>query len=183
VRSIQARRREFIAGLGAAAAWPVAARAQQMGKVPIIGYLAALSEAADRPRRAAFVRRLAELGWIEGRTVAIEYRWAESRSERFTEFAAEFARLKVDVIVTAGLGVTAAMRATSVVPIELLREAVPTASSSATRRIGLRSGRFHAAARQISSDLDEERQNPPCTQRETGLHTNKSAVVRLEGGG
>ena len=63
------------------------------------------------------MQRLRELGWIEGHTVAIEYRWAEGRSERFTEIAAEFARLKVDVIVTAGLGATAAKQATSVIPI------------------------------------------------------------------
>ena len=65
----------------------------------------------------AFVQRLRELGWTDGRNIAIEYRWAESRNERFTESAAEFVRLKVDVIVTAGLGVNAAKRATSVIPI------------------------------------------------------------------
>jgi ABC-type uncharacterized transport system substrate-binding protein len=66
---------------------------------------------------AAFVQRLRELGWIEGRTVASEFRWAEGRHERYAEIAAEFVRLKVDVIVTSGAAVVAAKRATSVVPI------------------------------------------------------------------
>jgi putative ABC transport system substrate-binding protein len=112
-------RRDFIKLLGvASAAWPLAVRAQQAGRVPTIGYLAAVSESADRPRRAAFVRRLAELGWVEGQNVRIEYRLAEGRSERYTEIAAEFVRLKVDVIVTSGTAVVAAAKqATSVIPI------------------------------------------------------------------
>ena len=97
------RRREFITLLGgAAAAWPLAARAQQPAKLPTIGFLGAATPSAWSQWVAAFVQRLRELGWIEGRTVAIEYRWAEGRSERFAEIAAEFVRLKVDVIVTAG---------------------------------------------------------------------------------
>ena len=108
------RRREFIAALGGAAAWPLGARAQ--GKLPTIGFL----RAADRRSQwiAAFLQRLRELGWIEGRTVAIEYRWAEGRSERAAEIVAEFVRLKVDVIVTyANPMVLAAKQATSVTPI------------------------------------------------------------------
>ena len=97
------RRRKFLATLGGAAAvWPLAARAQQPAKVPTIGYLGANTPSTDSPRNAAFVQRLRELGWIEGRTVAIEYRWAEGRVERYVEIAAEFVRLKVDVIVTTG---------------------------------------------------------------------------------
>ncbi len=97
------KRREFITLLGgAAAAWPLAARAQQAGKLPTIGFLGAATASAWSQWVAAFVQRLRELGWIEGRTVAIEYRWAEGRSERFAEIAAEFVRLKVDVIVTSG---------------------------------------------------------------------------------
>ena len=113
------RRREFITLLGgAAAAWPLAARAQQPAKLPTIGYLGANTPSAESQRIAAFVQRLRELGWIEGRTVAIEYRWAEGRNERFAEIAAEFVRLKVDVIVTAGTAaVVAAKQATSVIPI------------------------------------------------------------------
>ena len=113
------RRREFITLLGgAAAAWPLAARAQQAGKLPTIGFLGASTPSAESQWVAAFVQRLRELGWIEGRTVAIEYRWAEGRSERFAEIAAEFVRLKVDVIVTIGTAaVVAAKQATSVIPI------------------------------------------------------------------
>jgi putative ABC transport system substrate-binding protein len=113
------RRREFITLLGgAAAAWPLAAGAQQQGaKLPTIGFLGAKTAATWTSWVAAFVQRLRELGWIEGRTVAIEYRWAEGRPERFTEIAAEFVRLKVDVIVTVGGAVLAAKQATSVIPI------------------------------------------------------------------
>ena len=111
------RRREFIALLGgAAAAWPLAASAQQ-GKLPTIGFLGASAPAAWSHWTAAFVQRLRELGWIEGRTVAIEYRWAEGRSERYTAIAAEFVRLKVDVIVTVASAVVAARQVTSVIPI------------------------------------------------------------------
>jgi putative tryptophan/tyrosine transport system substrate-binding protein len=112
------RRREFIAFFGsAAAAWPLAVRAQQPAKVPTIGFLGASTSSAWNHWVAAFVRRLGELGWIEGRTVAIEYRWAEGRSERYTEIAAEFVRLKVDVIVTVGSAIAAAKQTTSVIPI------------------------------------------------------------------
>jgi putative tryptophan/tyrosine transport system substrate-binding protein len=111
------RRREFIAGLGSAAAWPLAARAQQLGKLPTIGYLGATTPTNSAPWNASFVQRLRELGWIEGRSVAIEYRWAEARSERYAEIAAEFVRLKVDVIATSGAGSYAAKQATSVIPI------------------------------------------------------------------
>src|SRR5436309_7088671 len=110
-------RREFITLLGGAVAWPLAARTQQP-KLPTIGFLGTTSASAWTSWTAAFVQRLRELGWIEGRTIAIEYRWAEGRSERFTEIAAEFVRLKVDVIATyATLPVIAAMQTTSVIPI------------------------------------------------------------------
>ena len=111
------RRRTFISLLGSVAAWPVAARAQQAGKLPIVGYLGVTTAAAQPRLTSAFVQRMRELGWIEGRTVAIEYRWAEGRTERFTEIATEFVRLKVDVIVTAGAGAAAAKQVTSLIPI------------------------------------------------------------------
>ena len=94
------RRRTFISLIGGAAAWPLAARAQQPAKLPTIGFLGESTPSAQSERTAAFVQRLRELGWTEGRTVAIEYRWAEGRSERFAEIATELVRLKVDVIVT-----------------------------------------------------------------------------------
>jgi putative ABC transport system substrate-binding protein len=110
-------RREFITLLGGAVAWPLAVRAQQPAKLPTIGYLATAAASAWAPWTVAFVQRLHELGWIEGRTVAIQYRWAEGRTERFAEIAAEFVRLKVDVIVTGGNAAVAAKQASSVVPI------------------------------------------------------------------
>jgi putative tryptophan/tyrosine transport system substrate-binding protein len=111
------KRRAFITLLGDAAAWPLAARAQQRGKLPTIGFLGPASASAMRPWIDAFVARLRELGWVEGRTVAIEVRWAEGHSERFAEVAAEFIRLKVDVIVTTGTAVPILKQATSVIPI------------------------------------------------------------------
>jgi putative ABC transport system substrate-binding protein len=113
------KRREFITLLGgAAAAWPLAARTQQPGKLPTIGLLGSTTLSVESQRVAAFVQRLRELGWTEGRTIAIEDRWAEGRNERFAEIAAEFVRLKVDVIVTQGTAsVLAAKQATSVIPI------------------------------------------------------------------
>jgi putative tryptophan/tyrosine transport system substrate-binding protein len=112
------KRREFITLLGGAAvALPLAARAQQSGKVPTVGFLGAASASAWGPWTAAFVQRLRELGWIEGRTVAIEYRWADGKPERFAEIAAKFVQLNVDVIVTAGAALLAAKQATSVIPI------------------------------------------------------------------
>jgi putative tryptophan/tyrosine transport system substrate-binding protein len=110
-------RREFITLLGGAAAWPLAARAQQAGKLPTIGFLGTATPLTMNSRVAAFVQRLRELGWIENRTVAIEYRWAEGRSERFAEIVAEFVRLKVDVIVTGGDAAGAAKQATPEIPI------------------------------------------------------------------
>jgi putative ABC transport system substrate-binding protein len=113
------RRREFIRLAGVAAAWPLAARAQTPGKLPTIGLLIPATRAAHGPWFASLVERLHELGWIEGRTVAIEHRWAEGRADRYDEIAAEFVRLKVDVIVTTGPAAQQARRATSVIPIVL----------------------------------------------------------------
>src|SRR5262249_33326416 len=113
----QLRRREFITLLGGAAAWPLAARAQQSGKLLTIGFLCPTLPSVEGYRLAAFVQRLRELGWMEGRNVATEVRWAEGRSKRFAEIAAEFVRLKVDVIVTVATPPTlAAKQATSVIP-------------------------------------------------------------------
>jgi putative tryptophan/tyrosine transport system substrate-binding protein len=142
MKPTQLRRREFITLLGGAvAAWPLVAHAQQAGKVPIIGFLGSGTPATQGQWVAAFVGHLRELGWIDGRNVASEYRWAEGRTDRFAEIAAEFVGMKVAVIVTWGTEpVLAAKKATSAIPIvsaimggadlagkrlELLREVVP----------------------------------------------------------
>src|SRR5262245_2005603 len=113
------RRREAIRLIGGAAAtWPLVARAQQSGKVPTIGFLGRSTRSATSEWTTAFVQRLRELGWIEGRNVTIEYRWGEGLNERFAQIAAEFVRLKVDVIVTEATQPTiAAKQVTSVIPI------------------------------------------------------------------
>jgi putative tryptophan/tyrosine transport system substrate-binding protein len=112
-------RRQFVTLLGGAAvAWPLAAHAQQPGKLPTIGLLGSGTAAAQSQWTAAFVTRLREVGWTERRNIAIEYRWADGRSERFAEIADEFVRLKVDVIVTHDtLPALAAKQATSAIPI------------------------------------------------------------------
>jgi putative ABC transport system substrate-binding protein len=113
------KRRAFITLLGGAAvAWPLAVGAQQPDKLPTVGFLVPNTRSAATEWIDAFVLRMRELGWIEGRTVAIEYRWVEGRSERFAEIAAEFVQLKVNVIVTSGTpAVMALQQATSVIPI------------------------------------------------------------------
>ena len=111
-------RREFITLVGGAAAvWPLAARAQQ-AKLPTIGLFLGANPSIESQRVAAFVQRLRELNWIDDRNLAIEYRWAEGRPERVSEIAAEFVRIKVDVIVTVATPPTlAAKQATAVIPI------------------------------------------------------------------
>ena len=122
------RRRDFITLIGGGvAAWPIVARAQQP-KVPIIGYLGATTAAAQKQCVDAFLQRLSELGRIEGRTVAIEYRWGEGRTERYAEIAAEFVRRKVDVIVTVGSAVPKVKEATTVIPIVFAVGIDPVAS-------------------------------------------------------
>jgi putative ABC transport system substrate-binding protein len=128
--AIHIRRREFIVTLGGAAVgWPLAADAQQPAKLPTIGFLGGSTASAQSEWTAAFVQRLRELGWIEGRTVTIEYRWAEGRSERAAEIAAEFVRLKVDVILTQNTPIIlAAKQATSVIPIVFASAGDPVAT-------------------------------------------------------
>jgi putative tryptophan/tyrosine transport system substrate-binding protein len=123
------RRREFISLLGgAAAAWPFAARAQQQaGKLPTIGFLGA--DASNWSLwTAAFAARLRELGWTEGHTIAIEYRWSEGRAQNAAQIAAEFVRLRATVIVTNYSGAFAAKQATSVIPIVFVLGSDPVAS-------------------------------------------------------
>ena len=122
------QRRAFIMLFGgAAAAWPIAARAQPA--MPVIGFFSPNSASAAGPWTAAFVGRLRELGWIEGRTVAIQYRYGEGRTDRAAEFVAEFVRLKVNVIVTHGEpNLVAAKQATSNIPIVFTIAADPIGS-------------------------------------------------------
>jgi putative ABC transport system substrate-binding protein len=122
------RRREFITLLCSAAAWPLSSRAQQSGKLPTIGLLGA-NQSGESQWVAAFVQRVHELGWTEGRTVAIEYRWAEGRAERAAEIASEFVQLKVSVIVTWGTApALAAKEATSTIPIVFASAGDPVAT-------------------------------------------------------
>jgi putative ABC transport system substrate-binding protein len=122
------RRREFVTLIGgAAASWQLPASAQQAAKLPTIGFLGA-DAAAFSPWTAAFVTRLRELGWIEGRTVSIEYRWSEGRTERYAEIAEEFVRLNVNVIVTVGSAVPSVKQATTVIPIVFAVGIDPVAS-------------------------------------------------------
>ena len=120
------RRREFITLLGGAAVWPLAARAQQMGKVPRIGYLGSSSPSLEPHFVEAFRQKLRELGHIEGENIAIEYRWAEGQDRRLPELATELVRLQPNVIVTAGTpGALAAMQATKTIPIVMASSGDP----------------------------------------------------------
>jgi len=121
------RRREFITLVGGAAAWPLATHAQP-AKLPTIGFLGTATPSTWSQFVAAFVQRLRDLGWVEGRNVAIEFRWAEGRTERYSEIATEFVRLKVDVIVTSGGAVLATKQATSIIPIVFAIATDPVAS-------------------------------------------------------
>jgi len=134
------RRREFIAALGAAVALRSAGARAQTAKLPTVGFLGIQTQANQEKWTAAFVQRLRELDWIEGRTVLIEYRWAEGSGDRMSEIAAEFVRLKVDVILTAGTAATlAAKQATSIIPVVFTTVADPVGTGvvgSLSRRGG-----------------------------------------------
>jgi putative ABC transport system substrate-binding protein len=123
------RRREFFGLLGGAAAWPLAAWAQQAAALPTIGFMGAGTQLGWVRWTAAFVQRMAELGWVEGRTVVIDYRWAEGSGSRYAEIAAQFAELKVSVIVT--VGGEAAKQATSSIPIVAALSGDPVAQGLA----------------------------------------------------
>jgi ABC-type uncharacterized transport system substrate-binding protein len=124
------RRRQFIAGLGGAAAWPMVARAQQGDRVRRIGVMISVANnALGQARFRAFQQGLERLGWTDGRNLAIEVRWSEGRAERYAEITAEFVRLKVDVIVTtATLPTILAKEATQVIPIVFIGAADPVAT-------------------------------------------------------
>ena len=163
------KRREFIAGLGGAAAWPLVARAQQPAKPPTVGFLGSLTQSAQKEWTAAFVQRLREHDWVEDRTVAIEYRWAEGHSERFAEIAAEFVGLKVNVIVTAG---TAAVIAASGPP-----RSFPSSSERQAIRLPAGSSRAGAARRQRHRPV--KRIGRHCRQATYLLHEAIPGLRRL----
>jgi putative tryptophan/tyrosine transport system substrate-binding protein len=128
------RRREFIAGLGSAAAWPLTARAQQARKVARIGYLGPLSAAVQASRVEAIRQGLRDHGYIEGTNLVIEFRWAEGHYERLPELAAELVRSNVDVIVTGGTPASlAAKQATTTIPIVIALIGDPVASGIVAR--------------------------------------------------
>jgi putative tryptophan/tyrosine transport system substrate-binding protein len=163
-------RREFVALLGgAAAAWPLEARAQQKGNLPTIGLSGPNTASAQRQWNDAFVQRLHELGWIEGRTVAIHYRWAEAREERYAEIAAEFVRLKVDVIVTSGeAAIIAAKQATAITPIVFVAAGNPVGTglvASLARPGGNATGTSSQTADLGSKRLDLVREVVPTLRR------------------
>lgn len=128
------RRRDFIKVIaGSAAAWPSGGRAQNARKLPTIGFLGAATPSVASQWITAFENRLRELGWINGRTVAIEYRWAEARTDRYGEIAAELVGLKVDVIVTwASAPVLAAKQATGIIPIVFAAQMDPVGAGVVT---------------------------------------------------
>lgn len=122
------RRRDFIKAIvGSSAAWPLTALAQQPSKLPVIGFLGTTTPAAISQWTGSFERRLSELGWVQGRTIKIEYRWADAHPERYVEIAAEFVRLPVDIIVTTVPAVPASKAATSVIPIVFVLATDPVA--------------------------------------------------------
>jgi putative tryptophan/tyrosine transport system substrate-binding protein len=178
-------RREIITLLGGAAAtWPLAARAQQPAKVPTIGFLGATTPSADGQQFAAFVQRLRELGWIEGRNVAIEVRWAQGRSDRIAEIAAELVRLKVDVILTHTTPpAPAAKQATSVIPIVFATAGDPVGTgvvASLARPGGNVTGLSSQATDTVGKRLELLREVVPRLRRLAILANVGSAFAVLE---
>ena len=178
-------RREFITLLGsAAAAWPLAAHAQQPAKLRTIGFLGASTFSATTHLVAAFVERLGELGWVEGRTVAIEFRWAEGKVERFAEIAAEFVHLNVDTIVTYGTqAALTAKGATSVIPIVFVLAGDPLGSGlveSLARPGGNVTGLSLQQTDSVGKRLELLREIVPGFRRLAVLANMPNAAVALE---
>jgi putative tryptophan/tyrosine transport system substrate-binding protein len=176
------RRRDFITllGGGAAAAWSVRASAQ---KPPTIGFLGPASASAMSAWTAAFVNRLRELGWMEGRTISIEYRWADGRADRVAELAAELVRLNASVIVTTGTGVPALKQATSVIPIVFTIASDPIASglvTSLSRPGGNVTGLSQLAADLGGKRLDILRDVVPSLRRLAILYNAGNAATSAE---
>jgi ABC-type uncharacterized transport system substrate-binding protein len=177
------RRRDFITGIAVSAtARPLAAHAQQP-KLPTVGFLGSGAPTTQGLSSSAFSQRLRELGWIEGRTFAIEYRWTEGRSERYAEFAAEFVRLKVDVIFTTGTpAAIAAKRATTLIPIVFAGAANPVGGglvASLARPGGNITGLSSQNAEVASKRLELLREAIPSLRRLAVLvNMSNSAIVQ-----
>src|SRR5262245_28411619 len=152
------KRRAFVGLIcGATAAWSIPARAQRSGKMRIIGFLGTNTASVQEQWTAAFVERLRQLGWTEGRDVIIDYRWAEGRSEQFTKIAAEFARLKADVIVTSGTPATIAAKRTTGIPIVFALSSDPVRSglvANLARPGGTVTGLTNRSAGVVAERLD-----------------------------
>jgi putative ABC transport system substrate-binding protein len=178
------RRREFISLVGSAAAWPVAARAQQSDRHPAIGFLGATTPTIWGPFVTAFLQRLRELGWVDGRNLTIEYRWAEGREDRYAQFAADLVRRKVDVIVTAGTaGVIAAKKATSTIPIVFAAAGDPVQTglvTSLARPGGNVTGLSNQASDLGGRKLELLREAVPGLKRVAVMGNVDSSVINLE---
>jgi putative tryptophan/tyrosine transport system substrate-binding protein len=176
------RRREFLGIACGAASWPITAAAQGSGRRPTIGFLGASSASAQAEWTAAFIDRLGELGWREGRNIAIEYRWAEGRNERFAEFASEFVGLNVDTILTDGGATLAAKKVTSTVPIVFAVAADPLGGgyvSSLSRPGGNVTGSSVQASDTASKRLTLLREAVPNVRRLAVLvNPNYAAALR-----
>jgi len=123
------RRREFIAGLGSAVAWPLMAHAQQTANVPRIGLVSPFSASDTTSWHKAFLQGLSQLGWVEGKSIAIEYRYAEGHTERLPELIADLVRRKVEIIVTSVTNdALAAKQVTATVPIVMAAAGDPVAT-------------------------------------------------------
>ena len=183
--AIHIRRREFVFTLGGAAvAWPLAARAQQPGKSPTIGFLGATTPTIWGPFVGAFLQRLRELGWIDGRDIAIEYRWAEGRDDRYAAFAAEFVQRRVDVIVTAGTAATMSVKkATSTIPIVFASAGDPVGTglvASLARPGGNVTGLSNMQTDLGGLRLELLREVVPALNRVAVLGNAGSPLIRLE---
>jgi putative ABC transport system substrate-binding protein len=178
------RRREFITLLGGVAAtWPVGARAHQPRKLPTIGFLGVGSSSTQLSWFTAFAQSLHEVGWIDGRNVAIVLRWAEGRSERFADIAAEFVALKVNVIVTGGGALPAVMQATSVIPIVFSRANDPVGSgyvASLAKPGGNMTGLSAQSTDLIGKRLEILREVIPALRRVAIIGDGGNRSVRLE---
>ena len=179
------RRREFIAGLGSAAAWPMVTRAQQTDHIQRIGVMMSVANnALGQARFKAFQQGLEKLGWTDGRNLALEVRWSEGRAERYAEITAEFVRLKVDVIVTtATLPTILAKEATQVIPIVFIGAADPVATGlvgSLAHPVGNVTGLSNQSRDIASKRVEMLRQLVPGLRRVAILGNTDNAANVLE---